>query len=180
MTATARPAWLLDFDGVINILAAQGDTSVWGEWKDYRRSSPDEIPWMIWAPEVAKLVGEAHDAGVRVVWLTTWGDLNKTIPEVIPEIPNGLEYWTDGDLSRIGVTSRRSGQNWKVDCARNLVPNDDPLLWTDDNLSAMLRADDRAWLKSRTPETLTISPRKDIGLTPAHVKRIRNWMANVA
>lgn len=179
MTATARPTWLLDFDGVINILAAQGDTSVWGEWKDYRRSSPDEIPWMIWAPEVAKLVREAHDAGVRVVWLTTWLELTKTIHETITDIPEGLEFWSDGMFEKLDSCRERQDRTGRS-APRLFVPEDAPLLWTDDNLPAMLRADDRAWLRSRTPETLTISPRKDIGLTPAHVKRIRNWMANVA
>jgi hypothetical protein len=177
--SAAKPIWLLDFDGVLNILAAQGDTSVWAEWRDHKRPSPEDIPWMLWAPEAVSLVAEANEAGVRVVWLTTWGALTATIADVIKDIPADLEYWTNGDLSRIGHTSRRSGQNWKVDCARFLVPEQSPLLWTDDNLPKMLHKDDRAWLRSREPETLTIAPRKEIGLTPKHAARIRDWIGKV-
>ena len=33
----------------------------------------EDVPWMLWAPEAVSLVAGHEWAGVRVVWLTTWG-----------------------------------------------------------------------------------------------------------
>lgn len=172
----ARPVWLLDYDGVLNVLSPQGDTTLWSEWKVEGRSShPDSIPWHLWAPEAVKVVAEAHAAGVRVIWLTSWMDMTQRLHETVTELPEGLEFLTDRGAGKGGAS-----RHWKANAAMATVPDEVPLLWTDDDLNHRLVREKvvKEWLASRG-ETLRICPRKDQGLTPEHVARIRAWIARV-
>lgn len=171
-SADQRPIWLLDFDGVINILAPRGDISVWAHWEVRGKGMDAEsIPWYLWAPEAAKLVAEAHDAGVRVVWCTDWQQGTQRLHTTITELPSGLEYLSD----RIAGPSRY----WKTNAAMAFVPDGVPLLWTDDHLRSNLLREKvtKEWVRDRTGDTTIIAPRKDHGLTPLSAAVIRTWIA---
>lgn len=112
-----RPVWLLDYDGVLNALAPRGDTKVWSEWKvQGKGSDPDSIPWHLWAPEAVKVVAEAHAAGVRVIWLTSWMEMTQRLHETVTELPAGLEYFTHHGAGS-GGPSRHSCQRGDGNCA---------------------------------------------------------------
>lgn len=169
-----RPVWLLDYDGVLNALAPHGDTKVWSEWKvQGKGSNPDSIPWHLWAPEAVKVVAEAHAAGVRVIWLTTWMEMTQRLHETITELPAGLEFLTDHGAGSVGPS-----RHWKANAAMMTVPYGVPLLWTDDDLNRRLVREKavKEWLASRGDTTL-MCPRKEHGLTPEHVTKIREWIA---
>lgn len=174
MPATEQPVWLLDFDGVLNILAPRGDTSVWEHWEVRGESSnPETIPWYIWAPEAVKLVAEARDAGVRVVWLTSWMGMTQRLHQTIPELPAGLEFLHDG----FGGPSK----HWKVNAARANVPDSAPLLWTDDELKVRLLREKatKEWIRERAGDTTIIAPLKRHGITPRDAAVIREWIVRV-
>lgn len=65
-----------------------------------------------------------------------------------------------------------------ANAAMATVPDGVPLLWTDDDLNRRLTREKvvKEWLASRG-DTLRICPRKEHGLTPAHVSEIREWIA---
>jgi len=169
-----QPVWLLDFDGVLNAVAAQGDTTVWRDW---RRSPPDtppeNIPWFLWAPEAVTVVQDAVSAGVRVIWLTDWESGTTRIHETIAELPAGLEYLTRA--------ARGPSRHWKANAAREAVPDAAPLLWTDDHLRARILREHstKEWVAQRAGDTTVISPNKRVGVTPRDVRTIREWIAKV-
>ncbi len=169
-----QPIWLLDFDGVLNAVAPHGDTRIWKDWRtEGRGSSPDSIPWYLWAPEAVKVVGEAHEAGVRVIWLTDWEDMTQRLHETVHGLPARLEF----------LTRRISGpsKHWKVNAAMSIVPDAAPLLWTDDHLKTRLLREKvgKEWVANRGGDTALIAPRKEYGITPRDVDTIRAWVARV-
>lgn len=167
MTDT-RPLWLLDFDGVVNVLAPRGDEKVWQDWNVRGTgSSHESIPWYLWSTSVASLVRKMSDSGVRVVWLTSWEHAMLGISRVIPELPEGLEILTRAD----DVTRRSS---WKAGAARSIVTSDVPVLWTDDDLHKILRPKaDVEWAQTIT--LTRIRPNRKTGVTPAQAEQIRAW-----
>lgn len=175
MSSTERPVWLLDFDGVLNAVNTEGDTTIWADWEVRGRgSSPESIPWYLWAPEAVSVVREAHGAGVRVIWCTDWMGVTQKLHETIPALPPRMEYLTD----RIAGPSK----HWKVNAAMATVPDGAPLLWTDDHLKVRLLREkvSKEWLARRAGDTTLIAPHKKRGITPRDVATIRAWVARFA
>lgn len=169
-----QPIWLLDFDGVLNAVAPRGDTRVWETWHvSLKGEDPESIPWYLWAPEATQVVAEAATAGVRVIWLTDWMEMTQKLHETIPNLPPCLEFLTN----RIAGPSR----HWKVNAAMATVPDDAPLLWTDDHLHTRLLREklSKDWIANRAGDTTVISPNKRVGVTPRDVRTIREWIAKV-
>lgn len=181
-----RPVWLIDFDGVLNAIAKRGMRAGWDTWKQERIPSPlpDEpnvtYP-ILWSPEAVSTVTTAVNAGVRVVWLTTWRENTYLLPLTVTELPDPdlMEMWDEDTARAAGAymdPMRLLGQDWKPLVARALLPDDVPLLWTDDNLDWFLRREDRAWLTSRKGSVELIMPTPSLGLSRKQVRAIHEWI----
>lgn len=169
---TDQPIWLLDFDGVVNVLAPRGDESAWTDWNIHGESAhPDSLPWFLWSSTVASLVREARDAGVCVMWLTSWEASMRNAEKVVTELPEGLDILTRAD-------NHTNSRYWKAGAARSVIREGVPVLWTDDDLSKILRPkDDKEW--AQRMDTTRIAPNPAVGLTPKHVAQIRSWIKRV-
>lgn len=176
------PLWLLDFDGVVNAISRRGDRNVWDDWEaaEVTVATGESFP-LLWSPSVVGVINEAVDAGVEVVWLTTWRDETQLLPKVIDGLPD-LMWWDEEDLTRAGHgldPLHTLNQRWKSQVARALVPDGAPLLWTDDNLDlGILRSDDRDWLRRRPGGSTVITPHETIGLSKKNIRDIREWIAD--
>lgn len=176
------PLWLLDFDGVLNAISQRGDRNVWDDWNAADITVPDGNTFpLLRSPSVVAVVNDAVDAGVDVVWLTTWRDESQLLPKVIDGLPD-LPWWGERDLERLGHRldpEHVHAQRWKAQVARAMVPDGVPLLWTDDNLDyGILRAEDRAWLRRRPGGSTVIAPNESIGLSKKNVRAIREWISD--
>lgn len=184
-----RPVWLLDFDGVINAISKKGCNAFWDDWNQVRIQNPsnpdnpkDTLP-LLWSSTVARTVADAHAAGVRVIWLTTWREHTKVLPDIIPELPRDLPWWDEDVLLGSGGRldpMNQLGQRWKFDVAHQLVPDGVPLLWTDDTLNfGILRLGNRRWTETREGGTTLINPVEAHGLYRKHIVAIREWIEEV-
>lgn len=182
----AAPLWLLDFDGVVNAISKRGAKSVWDRWASDRIPHPDPDEGMdgvtlpiLWSPYVIDAINYAVDRGIDVRWLTTWREHTAILPDVIGDLP--VLPWMDEDtLSAAGGmvdVLNQLGQRWKLDVFLGVVPDDVPVLWTDDHLDAILyRAADKHLVTSRKGGTTLIAPRETIGLSQRQVREIREWV----
>lgn len=184
------PVWLLDFDGVVNAISKRGAKSVWDRWAFDRIPHPDPEPGMkdatlpiLWSPYVVDTINYAVERGVDVRWLTTWREHTRVLPDVIGNLP--VLPWMDEDMlaaagGKVDVLNQL-GQRWKLDVFLGLVPDDVPVLWTDDHLDAILyRATDKRRVTSRKGGTTLIAPRETIGLSQRQVREIREWVDDYA
>ena len=178
----SAPVWLLDFDGVINALSKRGDRNVWDTWSSDRIADPhgsDVMYPILWSPSVVEVISEAVDRGVNVVWLTTWREHTALLPDVVKGLPRGLPWWDEDTLKDAGGKldpMRVLNQAWKAEVARGLLDPDVPVLWTDDNLDWILRAQDRSWFLRRPGGTSFIAPNANIGLSRRNVREIIEWI----
>lgn len=180
------PVWLLDFDGVVNAISKRGAKSVWDRWAFARIAHPDPDEGMegatlpiLWSPYVVDTIIYAVERGVDVRWLTTWREHTRVLPDVIGNLP--VIPWMDEDMlpaagGKVDVLNQL-GQRWKMDVFLGLVPDDVPVLWTDDHLDAILyRYIDKTRVTSRKGGTTLIAPRENIGLSQRQVREIREWV----
>jgi hypothetical protein len=176
------PVWLLDIDGVVNAIAAEGDPAVWPaeSWRR-RRVSPVDDGYqysILTAEPVLDFLRGVHAAGTAEIrWHTTW---QRSAPlRISPAL--GLPAWPIADAPEFthhrdsgyaGVTARSW---WKLAAAERVVADEGRrLLWTDDDID---RIDDPvlAELISR-PEVLAVSPDTATGLTGAELARCAQFL----
>lgn len=172
-----HPIWLLDFDGVINALSGRGGTSIWTDWANASVDHPGEsqlrLP-LLWSATVIDTVAAAAAAGVDVRWLSTWREHTAVLPSVIPGLPE-LAYL---DEDRLGLPRLVDHTVWKIEAAKAFVPDDVPLLWTDD--SASIEIHSAGWRNNRSGPTAFIRPRPAAGLVKREISMIRDWIAQHA
>lgn len=186
------PIWLLDFDGVINALSKRGGRSFWpDEWRSAtidhpegyrdRHGKPVKLP-LLWSKTVVETVAAAVDAGVEVRWLSTWREHTRLLPSILyglPEIPWFDENLLAADASDgLDARERMVSGPWKVVVAGAAVPDDAPLLWTEDALSVDMLSE--RWRRTRTAPTTFLRPHPAQGLIPRDVRTIREWIAEYA
>lgn len=188
---TSQPVWLLDFDGVINALSRRGGQTYWQDWQAAHidhphgdrdvRGNPVRLP-LLWSPAVIETVAAAVDAGVSVRWLSTWREHTRLLPPILsglPEIP-----WLDENIlaadaaDGLDARERMVSGPWKVAVARAAVPDDAPLLWTEDALSVDMLSE--SWRRARTVPTMFVRPHPAQGLIPRDVRAVREWIADYA
>jgi len=177
--------WLLDFDGVINAISDRGGRTYWDDWHSTvvahplggvdRQGHPLRVP-LLWSQSVVDTVTEAVAAGVDVRWLSTWREYTAVLPAVIPGLPE-LPFL---DESLVGLRGPAPGEHnysgpWKVDVAKAWVPDEVPLLWTEDSLGINLLSE--MWRSSRRGPTTFIQPRTVTGLVQREISEIREWIA---
>jgi hypothetical protein len=160
--------WLLDVDGVLNVLARSPSEGApppagWLQWRS-GEAVADGVPWPIrFAPSLAERVRRLHERGaVECRWLTTWGDdaneglrrlLGLPAFDVVP-VPGETREW------------------WKLAAARALLAREPRrrLVWTDDELGRHPEA--VAWARGRRAPSLLLSPRPEAGLTPRDLREV--------
>lgn len=148
-----RTVWLLDFDGVVNIIGwkpspwpgAMGKATIAG----YR---------IRWAPDLVDAINKVHTSGqAEVRWATTW-------------LENGLVALLTNTLglgpfpAAYDRLPHQVHDDAKVEAARRVLANGDRLVWTDDAVIPQKIAErkkmlgDGSWLAVRPPETRGLSP----------------------
>jgi hypothetical protein len=172
------PVWLLDIDGVINALGDPPDPSVWPEeqWLRATAVSAHDIEWPIVAAlpvlEFLRQVHARRRAGIW--WHSGWQGyaVNVGAALQLPQWPirECPEYW-ETPLGEALEDSERPW--WKLLAARRVLDAGRPLLWTDDDAYRQLGSlDTTGW----GGPALIVCPDEEIGLTPAHLRQIDDWL----
>jgi hypothetical protein len=150
-----RPLLLIDVDGVLNPLAVQPPGHVPPGFTAY---DMDGLRVLLAAHHGMWLSELAVD--FDLVWATSWEhDADRLIAESIG-LPRGLPV----------ITFDSPPGDWtsKLPDVIRFVA-DRPLAWIDDDLGPEVYS----WAGSRTVSTLLIQPDHRVGLTSAHIDRLR-------
>jgi hypothetical protein len=176
VSAGERPVWLLDVDGVLNAIATQPDRTVWPADQWLRTTAEAQgSDWPILAARpVLDLIREVHEQGLAEVrWHTTWQQhAVKTLAPAL-DLP---EFPVQDDLGAVdGYFDDESGtvryRWWKRPAAEHVVQVEGRrLIWTDDDISTH-----RSQLDALA-EHLLIAPQTRLGLTPRHLRQIREHL----
>lgn len=180
-----RAIWLLDFDGVVNALSARGGRSIWSDWHTAVVDHPEHelardgavvrLP-LLWSATVVATIADAAAAGIDVRWLSTWREHTAELPATIPGLP--ALPWLDErilpDTALVDPGARNYSGPWKVEVAKAFVPEEAPLLWTEDTLSVDLLSE--TWRRRRPGPSTFIRPRPPTGLVQREIREIREWI----
>ena len=152
--------WLLDVDGVLNAVT-DVDPPTWPRWElSQARAFP-----IRWSPDVLDRITALVDAGaVEVRWLTTWSGAITQLPFTAG---HGWPLAGEADLEDPEV------RWWKLAVARQTHQPGRRMVWTDDDIAVVPAA--RAWADA-APEVLALSPDPAVGLTPADLDRIEDFL----
>ena len=178
------PVWLLDIDGVVNVVAEKPYPSVWPK-SAWQRAHADvdgiRYPLLVAAP-VVDFVSEVHATGsAQVRWHTTWqqhavhtfGPLFG-FPELAVE--HAPEFGAPPRPRAATGGAPPVSAWWKLAAAERVVAEQQrALLWTDDDLGYAVQTLGLGAVQE-CADCLLISPRTDHGLTPEHLERIRAFL----
>ena len=187
MTTSPAPMWLIDFDGVVNALSRRGGRSFWDDWRTAavphpegeltRRGDVVQLP-LLWSRTVVDTIAHAANSGIDVRWLSTWREHTRLLPPVLhglPDLPWLDENILDPDAADdLDPRDRMVSGPWKVAVAKAAVPDDAPLLWTEDELRVDMLSE--AWRRSRSASTTYIRPNPLTGLIRRDIAAIRAWI----
>ena len=179
-TDPAPPVWLLDIDGVLNVLTRGPLPDCWPAeaWvqRTVRADVPDRgemtLP-ILAAQPVLEFITRVHDSGAAEIrWHSTWRMAAVTalapalglpaVPiSVAPEWTGTAEMW------------------WKIPAARRVAEAGRRLVWTDDQLT-VYRSDvfsepDLTAL-DRWAGALLLATDARVGLTPDDLRRIEEFL----
>lgn len=190
------PLWLLDVDGVLNVVALQPDPFIWPRWqRGVARTDGRTRAWPIsWAPDVvAQITAWRADGRVEVTWLTTWGhDANDELAallgmpqlpvagsppsRIVPTVAQGAAG-SHADVAGADAEDPLTGRWWKFDVVRRLhtAHPQRPIVWTDDDLAT--EPEVRAWMRAHTV-SLLVAPDPRHGLTRAHLAAIEDFLTS--
>lgn len=185
------PIWLLDFDGVINALSRRGGRAFWPDWRSARIDHPHRetnakgniirLP-LLWSDTVIATVDDAVTAGVDVRWLSTCRGDTERLLEVIPGLPElpwlDESILDDATARDLDPDRRMFSGPWKVEVAKAYVPDDAPLLWTEDEFTVDVMSE--SWRRARKAPTTFLRPHLMQGLVKKHVTEIREWIDDYA
>jgi hypothetical protein len=162
----ATPVWLLDIDGVVNVITEAPDSTVWPAKAWVRAEATCAgSPWpLLAARPVLDLIRRVHRAGLAEIrWHTTWqeGAIGVGAALGLPPFPVEPCPWF-GD------------RWWKLIAVERVLSQGRPLLWTDDD--AERRLGDEGYELPMSPDALIVSPRSSDGLTAAHLRRIAAFL----
>jgi hypothetical protein len=161
--------WLLDIDGVLNVLAGRG-TAPKDRWQDLVQTevSDGETVWPItYSPTLMERIRDLHMCGrVEVRWLTTWAD---AVHDLARHIGLPAATVVTGDSE-----DAAGGQGWwKFRCAVEVARVTDRVVWTDDELPLHRRAWE--WAQAQ-PNVLAPHVKPTVGITPGQMQAIQDWL----
>jgi hypothetical protein len=113
---------------------------------------------------------------VDIVWLTNRGSTVLPLAKSLglPRFPVAAELPIDVDPVKWYDVSTAGREWWKLQVAKNMAGSNRVLIWTDDELFNSPEAAD--WIYDR-PMTLGIEPDSTIGLSPADLDYIEEFVA---
>lgn len=172
MSETVKPVWLLDVDGVINVVNRK-ELVAGSDLESGVALDPDQIGWKIlWHTTIIDRINALSDV-LDIHWLTTWKShaqsqiaplvgLNRfpVLPETSPR-PNNTVWW----------------KRTQVAVWQNTAQYKRPLVWTDDELYDW--AADTKWAQRQFPGSLIIGPKEKVGLTHEHLDQIEAWVESL-
>ena len=173
---SGRPVWLLDFDGVLNAIARKPDPSAWPRelWVT-GTAEVDGVAWPVLAARpVLAFVREVHVAGLAEIrWHSTWQQHADAVIRPLLELP----AFPVQPSPEHGLGRAYEGW-WKLPAAERVLHEEKrPLLWTDDDIrSERTRPGRGLGAVEGAERALLISPRANIGLTPKHLRQIREFL----
>lgn len=175
------PVWLIDVDGVLNIIGWDQDkvTEEWGDTYDFRAM---DFRIRV-SPRMLKTARSWMDEGlVDPRWLTTWEDLaNAHLIERLgwPELPvagrraeSKLER--PRRLSESHEFYREDVGWWKLEFVQAVYETGVPVVWTDDEIRTVRSA--MEWVSSVADEGRLLAVSPNAGLTPGHMAAIESFL----
>lgn len=166
--------WILDIDGVLSPyhsgLTTRLPLHVHKDWITEKVVDSKGKEWVVAiAAPVLDFINEVHsDDLVDIIWHTTWQHDANEVSRVF-----GLPEFPVLDAPEFEAWDRRKAQGWwkQAPVQRHLDSTAAPTLWTDDDLN-MGWAD-----KMSSPHGLkVIAPNLHTGLTPKHLRQIRQFL----
>ncbi len=158
------PIWLLDVDGVLNAVNRKPPVGR-GHWQHFEQKRCNGYI-LTWAPELIERIRALVDAGkVDIHWLTTWWNM-------IHELP--WREWHGLQVANTEQEYRAHCEWWKLPVAQRLYQPGRKMVWTDDDLRFVRGAQD--WLADKRQDVLAIAPHTMLGLSPAHMDAIDNFL----
>lgn len=172
-----RPVWLLDVDGVINVVAAGDHSSSWPRQAWRRIASINGWPILVATPvlDFLRLVHELDAAEIQ--WNTTWQhDAPRCLAPALdlPDWPVAEErdFAAEHDSYLLSEWSW-----WKLHAAQQVVLTEERrLVWTDDDIDHERRSNDALSELLMSERVCAISPSPYRGLTPQHLTRIAQFL----
>lgn len=179
-TDPAAPVWLLDIDGVLNVLSRGAPSDGWppDAWvqRVVRADVPDRGPMtlpVLVARPVLEFITRVYESNLAEIrWHSTWrGAAVTTLAPALglPPIPISIApEWAES-----------VAMWWKIPAARRVAEAGRRLLWTDDQL-AIFRSDalsePELTALDRWAGSLLLTPDPQIGLTPDDLLRIEEFL----
>lgn len=179
-TDPVPPVWLLDIDGVVNVLARGVPSDTWPRdaWvqRVVRADVPDRGPMtlpVLAARPVLEFITRIHESGAAEIrWHSTWRTAAVTTlaPALgLPSIP----------ISIAPEWAASAAMWWKIPAARRVAEAGRRLVWTDDQLTAY-RADvlsePELTALDRWTGSLLLTTDPQVGLTPDDLRRIEEFL----
>lgn len=158
-----RPLLLLDVDGVISLFGFSPQRPPAGRFQ--------------MVDGIAHFLSDAAGAHLRVLagefelaWCTGWEEkANEYLPLAL-ELPGPLPHLT------FDRNPQLEGTHWKLGAIDAYAGPERPLAWVDDAHDTSCEA----WAAARPGPTLLVRTEPSIGLTSAHVSRLRAWAGDVS
>lgn len=178
-----KPVWYLDVDDVINFTNPRGVPKAWSRQRPYTRidvarvaDARGRVFTITWAAPVTALIRRMSEL-VDVVWMTSWNEGNiasTTLGDALglPDLPNGYT---------LAGLDAPSGPNLPVKWAAVKTLSETmfagcPTVWTDDELGGRLRSDAKYLFGARGVPLKTVTPNRDVGLTPTDLENIERFI----
>lgn len=176
-----KPVWLMDVDGVLNIIG-WGSDGVKKAWDDTYRFVAMGFQITVSPRMIRSIEGWRRSGLVEVRWLTTWEDHANEFLSPEFDWPQNLQVAGRREESQLErprkfsesrVSYREDVGWWKLEFAQAVYETGVPVIWTDDDIA--FAPDAKEWLRTVDDDRmLAISPHS--GLTPGDLVRIERFI----
>lgn len=174
------PVMFLDFDGVLNAVTRTGNKTDRNVWSDYTYldmpstiGDVDSYP-VNYSPSVVSFLHEMVDAGVELVWLTTWCE-DTVFFNAMLGTPEAKWLGVSGSAAQ-DANLFQDKSWWKLEEARTYAAMR-PVIWVDDDhYSNSRKVNEWVSSRSRYAATLIVSPQTRLGLTKKMLRNIREFV----
>lgn len=161
---------ILDVDGVLNPVGKKPPKHIWKDWEEeYVTDLQTGRDWQIKiATDVIDFIKEIdYRDDVQIFWHTTWQHGANDIARIF-----GFPEFPVLDAPEFKTWNHRDSQGWwKMPAVeRFLAVNDHDVLWIDDDLAVVHP------LPTHRFKLEMIAPNQFTGLTPKHLKQIREFL----